>query len=186
MNRLFDIFGSLAILTVLAIPMALIAIIVISTSKGKAIFWSDRAGQNNLIFRMPKFRSMSINTPNKASDLLENPDSFITPFGKFLRRYSLDELPQLISVIKGDMSLVGPRPALFNQYELIELRTEYGIQKLMPGITGWAQVNGRDNLTIQNKIELEREYLQRKSIWLDIKILWMTLNRVLNKDGVSH
>ena len=160
--------------------------LVITTSKGPVLYWSDRIGRNNEIFKMPKFRSMLIDTPAVATHLLDNPDVYLSPIGGFLRRFSLDELPQLLSVLKGDMSFVGPRPALYNQDDLIALRTEKGVDKLLPGITGWAQVNGRDELSIPDKVALDVEYLNRQSFWFDIKILWMTFLKVINRDGVSH
>jgi O-antigen biosynthesis protein WbqP len=186
MKRLFDLLLGVAILMLLVVLILLIAIAIRLTSKGPALYWSDRVGSNNKIFKMPKFRSMLIGTPAVATHLLDNPDAFLSPIGDFLRRSSLDELPQLFSVLKGDMSFVGPRPALFNQDDLIAMRTEKGVDKLLPGITGWAQVNGRDELSIPNKVALDAEYLNRQSFWFDMKILWMTFLRVLNRDGVSH
>ncbi|SMN16786.1 Lipid carrier : UDP-N-acetylgalactosaminyltransferase [uncultured Candidatus Thioglobus sp.] len=186
MKRIFDLLLGVAILALLAIPKLLIVIAVRLSSKGPALYWSDRVGKNNKIFKMPKFRSMRIDTPAVATHLLDNPDTYLSPIGGFLRRSSLDELPQLFSVLKGDMSFVGPRPALFNQEDLITLRTEKGVDKLLPGITGWAQVNGRDELSIPDKVALDVEYLKRKSFWFDIKILWMTFLKVIKRDGVSH
>ncbi len=186
MKRLFDLFSAVFIFLVLIIPLLLIAISVLLTSKGNIIFWSDRVGRNNIIFKMPKFRSMQIGTPDVATHLLKNPDAYLSPIGDFLRRSSLDELPQLFSVLKGDMSFVGPRPALYNQDDLIALRTEKGVHKLLPGITGWAQVNGRDELSIPDKVALDVEYLNRQSFWFDMKILWMTFLKVMKRDGVSH
>jgi len=171
---------------VLLISLLLIAVLVISTSKGPALYWSKRIGKNNKIFKMPKFRSMMAGTPAVATHLLDNPDSYLSPIGGFLRLSSLDELPQLFSVLKGDMSFVGPRPALFNQEDLIALRTAKGVNKLLPGITGWAQVNGRDELSIPDKVALDTEYLNRESFWFDMKILWMTFLKVIKRDGVSH
>ena len=168
------------------IPFLLIAILIIITSKGPVLYWSDRVGKNNKIFKMPKFRSMVINTPTLATHLLDNPDSYLSPIGHFLRTTSLDELPQLFCVLKADMSFVGPRPALYNQYDLISLRTQEGVDKLAPGITGWAQVNGRDVLSISDKVLLDVEYQNRQSFWFDIKILWMTFFKVLKKEGVDH
>ena len=156
------------------------------TSPGPALYWSDRVGYSNRIFKMPKFRSMRIDTPAMATHLLQNPDQWLTPIGSFLRKTSLDEVPQLWSILKGDMSFVGPRPALFNQNDLIALRTEKGVHKLVPGLTGWAQVNGRDELPIPQKVELDAEYLHRRSFRFDLKILWMTALRVPARDGVSH
>ena len=166
--------------------MLLIMITVRLTSKGPSLYWSDRIGKDNRTFKMPKFRSMRIDTPVVATHLLDNPDYHLSPIGGFLRRTSLDELPQLYSVLKGDMSFVGPRPALFNQDDLITLRREKGIDKLLPGITGWAQVNGRDILSVTDKIDLDEVYMQRQSFWFDMEILWMTFLRVIKQDGVSH
>lgn len=166
--------------------MILIAIAIRLSSKGKILYWSDRIGINNRIFKMPKFRSMITDAPAVASHLLENPDSYLSPIGGFLRSSSLDELPQLFSVLKGDMSFVGPRPALFNQEDLITLRSKKGVDKLLPGITGWAQVNGRDDLSIHDKVLLDEDYLNRQSFLFDIKILWMTFLKVMKRDGVSH
>ncbi len=186
MKRIFDLFTVIILLVLLSIPMILFTVAVRLTSKGSALYWSDRVGKNNEIFKMPKFRSMLIGTPAVATHLLNNPDSYLSPIGGFLRRFSLDELPQLLSVLRGDMSFVGPRPALYNQDDLIALRTEKGVDKLLPGITGWAQVNGRDKLSIPYKVALDVEYLNRQSFWFDIKILWMTFLKVVSRDGVSH
>ena len=186
MKRIFDLFSSVVLFSLLGIPMLLITIAIRLTSKGRVLYWSDRVGKNNDIFKMPKFRSMLIDTPTVATHLLDNPDSYLSPIGGFLRRSSLDEIPQLFSVLKGDMSFVGPRPALFNQEDLIALRTEKGVDKLLPGITGWAQVNGRDELSIPDKVALDVEYLNRQSFWFDMKILWMTFLKVIKRDGVSH
>jgi len=186
MKRIIDLLLGVAILVLLVAPMLLISIAVRFSSKGPALYWSDRVGKNNKIFKMPKFRSMRIDTPAVATHLLDNPDAYLSPIGGFLRSTSLDELPQLFSVLRGDMSFVGPRPALYNQEDLIALRTEKGVDKLLPGITGWAQVNGRDELSIPDKVALDVEYLNRQSFWFDIKILWMTLLKVVNRDGVSH
>lgn len=186
MKRLFDLTMGLVLAAALACLIAVIAILIWTTSSGPALYWSDRVGRHNRIFKMPKFRSMRINTPAVATHLLQNPDQWLTPIGSFLRRYSLDELPQLWSILKGDMSFVGPRPALFNQDDLITLRTEKGIHELVPGLTGWAQMNGRDELPIAQKVQLDAEYLQRQSFLFDLKILWMTAAKVLSKDGVSH
>jgi O-antigen biosynthesis protein WbqP len=186
MKRTFDLLLGVAILVFLVAPMLLIAIAVRLTSKGPALYWSDRVGSNNKIFKMPKFRSMLIDTPVVATHLLDNPDTYLSPIGGFLRRSSLDELPQLFSVLIGVISFVGPRPALFNQDDLITLRTEKGVDKLLPGITGWAQVNGRDKLSIPDKVALDVEYLNRQSFWFDVKILWMTFLKVMRHDGVSH
>jgi len=186
MKRISDSLLVVIVIILLLIPIILTAIAVRITSKGSILYWSDRVGKNNKIFKMPKFRSMEIGTPAVATHLLDNPDSFLSPIGGFLRHSSLDELPQLFSVLKGDMSFVGPRPALYNQDDLIDLRTDKGVDKLLPGITGWAQVNGRDELSIPDKVALDTEYLNRQSFWFDMKILWMTFLKVIKRDGVSH
>lgn len=186
MKRLFDLAVASTAAAVLALPILIVALAVRLTSPGPVLYWSDRVGRGNRIFRMPKFRSMRVDTPAMATHLLQDPDRWLTPIGSFLRRSSLDELPQLWSILKGDMSFVGPRPALFNQDDLIALRTETGVHELMPGLTGWAQVNGRDELPIARKVQLDAEYLQRRSFQFDLKILWMTASKVLSKDGVSH
>jgi O-antigen biosynthesis protein WbqP len=186
MKRLLDVvLGCLAAL-VLFVPVLVVAIAVRLTSKGPALYWSNRVGRNNVIFKMPKFRSMRVGTPAVATHLLANPKAHLTPIGSFLRKSSLDELPQLWSILAGDMSFVGPRPALFNQQDLIALRTEQGVHTLVPGLTGWAQVNGRDELPIPEKVKLDVAYLQRQSLWFDIRILWLTFVKVLRRDGVSH
>jgi O-antigen biosynthesis protein WbqP len=186
MKRVFDIFlGCLAVL-ILFVPVLLVAMAVRLTSTGPALYWSDRVGRNNVIFKMPKFRSMRLGTPAVATHLLADANSHLTPIGSFLRKSSLDELPQLWSILKGDMSFVGPRPALFNQQDLIALRTEQGVHTLVPGLTGWAQANGRDELPVPEKVKLDLAYLQRQSLWFDIRILWMTFVKVLRRDGVSH
>lgn len=186
MKRLFDLAVALVAAVFLALPIVLVALAVKLTSPGPALYWSDRVGRRNRTFKMPKFRSMRIDTPAVATHLLQNPEQWLTPIGSFLRKSSLDELPQLWSILKGDMSFVGPRPALFNQDDLIALRTEKGVHELMPGLTGWAQVNGRDELPIPQKVELDAEYLQRRSLLFDLKVLWMTALKVLARDGVSH
>ena len=186
MKRVFDFLLVLSILVFLTIPVVLVALAVGFTSKGPVLYWSDRVGRGNKIFKMPKFRSMQVGTPAVATHLLKDPKNYLTPIGSFLRTSSLDELPQLWSILKGDMSFVGPRPALFNQNDLITLRTLYGVHNLMPGLTGWAQVNGRDELPILEKVKLDTEYLQKKSFGFDLKILWMTFLKVLRRDGVSH
>ena len=186
MKRFFDILLALLLLPVFLPSMVIIAILVKVTSKGTTLYWSNRIGRYSVIYQMPKFRSMLIDTPAVATHLLDNPDSYLSPIGGFLRHSSLDELPQLFSVLKGDMSFVGPRPALYNQEDLIALRTEKGVDKLLPGITGWAQVNGRDELSIPDKVVLDVEYLNYQSLWFDIKILWMTFLKVIKRDGVSH
>ena len=159
---------------------------IMLSSKGPIIFWSERVGKNGKLFNMPKFRSMNMDAPQVATHLMDNPDEFVFPFGRFLRRTSLDELPQLFSILKGDMSFVGPRPALYNQKDLIALRDKNGLSNMLPGLTGWAQVNGRDELSIPEKVSFELEYIKRKSFWFDLKILWMTFLKVINKKGVSH
>ena len=186
MKRIYDYLLVIIVITLLVIPIILTAIAVRITSKGSVLYWSDRIGRNNEIFKMPKFRSMLTDTPAVATHLLDNPDVYLSPIGGFFRRSSLDELPQLFSVLKGDMSFVGPRPALYNQDDLIDLRTDKGVDKLLPGITGWAQVNGRDELSIADKVTLDVEYLNRQSFWFDMKILWMTFLKVIKRDGVSH
>ena len=186
MKRIFDLIVAGSLLIALLIPMLLIFLLVRMTSIGPVFYWSKRIGKNNKIFKMPKFRTMRNNTPPVATHLISNAEAFLTPIGGFLRRTSLDELPQLFSILNGDMSFVGPRPALFNQDDLITLRTEKGVIQLMPGLTGWAQVNGRDELSIPEKVELDVEYMKRKSYWFDMKILWMTFLNVIRKDGVSH
>jgi O-antigen biosynthesis protein WbqP len=186
MKRLFDVFLSVFLLTIFCIPMAMIAGIIRLGSKGPALYWSDRIGKDNIIFRMPKFRTMRQGTPALATHLLRNPENYVTPIGRILRKLSLDELPQLISVFKGDMSFVGPRPALFNQRDLVELRTQRGIHRLVPGITGWAQINGRDELPIPVKVKFEQAYLQRRSFAFDLRVMWLTLFRVFKSQGVSH
>jgi len=186
MKRLFDLVVGVMLLVLLVLPMLVTVILVRTTSKGSVLYWSDRVGQKNKIFKMPKFRSMRVDTPAVATHLLSDPDVYLSPIGGFLRRTSLDELPQLWSILKGDMSVVGPRPALFNQDDLISLRTEYGIDQLTPGLTGWAQVNGRDELPIPEKVALDIEYMQKQSFWFDMKILWMTFLKVIKRDGVSH
>jgi len=186
MKRLFDFILALFLILLLMVPMIIIAIVIMLTSRGAAIHWSERVGKNNVVFKMPKFRSMKIDTPDLATHLLKDSSSTLTPVGSFLREYSLDEIPQLWSIIKGDMSFVGPRPALFNQDDLIKLRSTYGIEKILPGLTGWAQVNGRDDLPITEKVQKDVEYLQRHSFLFDLKILWLTFLKVIKKDGISH
>jgi O-antigen biosynthesis protein WbqP len=186
MKRLFDVVFSVILLLILLIPMVLIAIVVKVTSEGEVLYWSDRVGKNNIVFKMPKFRSMLADTPALATHLLDNPQSNLTPIGNFLRKYSLDEFPQLWSILKGDMSFVGPRPALFNQDDLIKLRLVQGVDKISPGLTGWAQINGRDELPIPEKVKMDAEYLQRQSFLFDLKILWLTFLKVIKKDGISH
>lgn len=186
MKRIIDLCLALFILLLFVLPIVIVTLIVGLTSVGPVLYWSDRIGRNNQLFKMPKFRTMLVDTPVIATHLLPNPKQFLTPVGSFLRKTSLDELPQLWSVIKGDMSFVGPRPALFNQDDLIALRTECGVEQLLPGLTGWAQVNGRDELSIHDKVKLDVEYLHKKSLLLDLKILLMTFVKVLCSEGVKH
>ena len=185
-KRIFDLLLAGLAALLLCVPACLLALLVRLTSRGPALYWSDRVGRHNRIFRMPKFRSMRLGTPAVATHLLTDAQAFLTPVGSFLRRSSLDELPQLWSILVGDMSFVGPRPALYNQHDLIALRTERGVHQLLPGLTGWAQVNGRDELPIPRKVEFDVEYLQRQSLWLDIRILWQTLVKVVRREGVTH
>jgi O-antigen biosynthesis protein WbqP len=185
-KRLFDLFIGFVAAIILLPIIALTYLIVRLTSKGPAIYWSKRVGKNNAHFMMPKFRSMLVDTPALATHLLKDPNSHLTPVGGFIRKTSLDELPQLWSILKGDMSFVGPRPALFNQDDLIEMRTQCGVEVLTPGLTGWAQVNGRDELDIASKVDFDRQYLQCRSLGLDCKILWLTVLKVVRSDGVSH
>ena len=186
MKRLFDLTLVLILGVMLFVPLIIIALAVCVTSRGPVIYWSDRIGKNNCLFKMPKFRSLIKETPELASHLLEDPSKWLTPIGSFLRKSSLDELPQLWSILLGFMSFVGPRPALFNQKELIELRTKMGVHTLKPGLTGWAQVNGRDEVPIAKKVKYDTEYLERKSFIFDLYILWLTVLRVMKSDGVSH
>ena len=186
LKRLFDLLLALVASVFLAVPILLIALAVRLTSPGPALYWSDRVGRHNKLFKMPKFRSMRVGTPAVATHLLADPKSHVTRIGSLLRKSSMDELPQLWSILIGDMSFVGPRPALFNQHNLIELRTEQGVHILVPGLTGWAQVNGRDELLIPQKVELDAEYLQCQGFWTDIKIMWLTFLKVFQRDGVSH
>ena len=186
MKRAFDLFFALCAAAILLLPIGLIALVVRWTSPGPALYWSDRIGRDNRIFKMPKFRSMRLDTPAVATHLLSDPDRYLTPVGSFLRKTSLDELPQLWSILKGDMSLVGPRPALFNQDDLVALRTEAGVHRLVPGLTGWAQIHGRDELPIPEKVRLDAEYLKKRSLLLDLKIIFLTAWRVLRRDGVTH
>lgn len=186
MKRLFDLLLALCAAVVLVLPVAVVAVAVRLTSPGPALYWSDRVGRHNRIFRMPKFRSMRLGTPAVATHMLADAKTHLTPIGSFLRKSSLDELPQLWSILVGDMSFVGPRPALFNQDDLIALRTEYGVHELVPGLTGWAQVNGRDEIPISDKVKLDVQYLQRQTMVFDMRILWMTFVKVLRSDGVSH
>jgi len=186
MKRLFDLILALIAIGILLVPIIATAILVKLTSKGPALYWSDRVGKNNHLFKMPKFRSMKVDTPAVATHLLVDPKSVLTSIGDFLRKSSLDELPQLWCILKGDMSFVGPRPALFNQVDLISLRTTKNVHILMPGLTGWAQVNGRDELPIPDKVELDVEYANKQSLRFDLYILWLTFVKVIKRDGVSH
>lgn len=185
-KRCFDIGLCIPCIFLFALPCLLIAILIRMTSKGPALYWSERVGRNNCVFRMPKFRSMRLNTPAVATHLLENPTRFLTPIGGFLRKSSLDELPQLWNIALGEMSFVGPRPALFNQYDLIAMRTEKSVHKLLPGLTGWAQINGRDDLPIPVKVALDTVYLQKQTLWFDLKILFLTFFRVIFQNNVKH
>ena len=186
MKRSTDFCMALILSLVCAVPCLLIALVIRLTSPGPALYWSDRVGRKNAIFRMPKFRTMRIDTPAVATHLLGDPDRFLTPVGSFLRKSSLDELPQLWSILRGDMSFVGPRPALFNQHDLVALRTECHVDELLPGLTGWAQVNGRDELAIPDKVKLDAEYLAKRSWWFDLKILFLTFVKVVRREGVTH
>lgn len=186
LKRIFDLALAIIALGILLVPLVLVALLVRCTSAGPVLYWSDRVGHGNRIFKMPKFRSMRIGTPAVATHLLADPDAYLTPIGSFLRKSSLDELPQLWSILCGDMSFVGPRPALFNQDDLIALRTEAGVHRLVPGLTGWAQVNGRDELPIPEKVRWDTEYMQRQSLLFDCRILWLTAVKVLRREGVTH
>lgn len=185
-KRWFDFLLALLAGVILLLPLLLTFVLVKLTSRGPALYWSDRVGQGNRIFKMPKFRSMRVGTPAVATHLLEQPDAWLTPIGSFLRRSSLDELPQLWSILRGDMSFVGPRPALFNQDDLIALRTQHGVETLLPGLTGWAQINGRDELPIPQKVALDIEYLKQRSFAMDLKIIFLTGLKVLKRESVSH
>ena len=185
-KRIFDILLSVILILIFAIPFICIAIIIKSESRGPSIFYSKRFGKNKNIFLMPKFRSMKVNTPQLATNLLNNSENYITTFGIFLRKTSLDELPQLWSILKGDMTFVGPRPALFNQYDLIDLRQKFGINLLTPGLTGWAQINGRDEISVYKKVEIERFYQKNQSIMLDLKILYLTFLKVIKMKDIKH
>ena len=186
MKRTLDLLASLMALGLLCVPLLLLALLVVFTSKGPILYWSDRVGQYNRIFRMPKLRTMRTGTPAVATHLLNNPQAHLTLVGGFLRRTSLDELPQLWSILMGDMSWVGPRPALFNQTDLIEMRTQAGVHQLVPGLTGWAQVNGRDEIALTDKVQLDTEYLQRQSFVFDLHILWLTVRKVVRREGITH
>jgi len=186
MKRIFDLIAAVLLLIFLSVPLAIIAMAVKLISPGPVLYWSDRVGINNSIFRMPKFRTMRIDTPVVATHLMKNPGKYLTSIGLFLRKFSLDELPQLYSIVKGDISFVGPRPALYNQADLIELRTNKGIDKIIPGITGWAQVSGRDELPIPIKVEFDEYYLKNRSLFFDFKILLKTFVKVIRREGVRH
>ena len=186
LKRSFDFLFALSLVLIFLLPILCVAILVKLTSKGPALYWSDRVGRDNAIFKMPKFRSMRIDTPAVATHLLANPDACLTPIGGFLRKSSLDELPQLWCILTGKMSVVGPRPALFNQDDLIALRTEKGVHLILPGLTGWAQVNGRDELPIPVKVNFDAEYLQKKSFFFDLKIIMLTFLKVVRRDGITH
>jgi O-antigen biosynthesis protein WbqP len=186
MKRAFDVILSFVLLILFAGPLLIIALVIRWTSQGPAIHWSKRVGKNNKLFLMPKFRSMTLDTPQVATHLLTTSKSYITPVGQFLRKTSLDELPQIWSVLRGEMSFVGPRPALFNQDDLVALRTQYGIERLRPGVTGWAQVNGRDELSIPDKVQFDKEYLERHTMSLDLKILFLTFAKVFMAEGIRH
>ena len=186
MKLVFDLAVGLFLLALLIIPILLIAVALRVASFGPVLYWSDRVGQWNVIFKMPKFRTMQINTPVMATHKMTNPNEFLTPIGGFLRRNSLDELPQLFSILMGNMSFVGPRPALYNQDDLIALRAEYRVDGIVPGLTGWAQINGRDDLPIPEKVALDVEYMERQSFLFDLRILWMTFLKVIKRDGISH
>jgi O-antigen biosynthesis protein WbqP len=185
-KRVFDLLLAMFALMILAMPMLITAMAVRLTSKGPALYWSDRVGQYNQLFKMPKFRSMRTDTPAVATHLLEHPDQWLTPIGSLIRKTSLDELPQLWCILKGNMSFVGPRPALFNQQDLIDLRTAHGVHELVPGLTGWAQINGRDELSIPDKVAFDVQYLQQHSLWIDIQIIWRTFTQTLLSRGVAH
>jgi O-antigen biosynthesis protein WbqP len=185
-KRLFDVSLGILLIVPLALPLVILAMAVKLTSRGPVLYWSDRVGRHNILFKMPKFRSMYEGTPAVATHLLGNPDAHLTVIGSFLRKSSLDELPQLWNIIRGDMSFVGPRPALFNQYDLVELRTVKGVHTLLPGLTGWAQINGRDELPIVQKVALDSEYLNKRSFWFDLEIIILTVLKVIKRDNVSH
>lgn len=186
MKRILDLGLAIAVGMLLLAPLIVVGILVRLTSAGPALYWSDRVGRNNSLFKMPKFRTMKVGTPAVATHLLADANTYLTPIGSFLRKSSLDEMPQIWSILKGDMRFVGPRPALFNQQDLIDLRTAYGVHELTPGLTGWAQINGRDELPIPQKVALDVEYLQRQSLWFDLKILLLTAVKVLRRDNVAH
>lgn len=186
MRRVLDLFLAIVAGVLLLAPLLVVSVLVKLTSAGPALYWSDRVGRHNCIFKMPKFRTMKVGTPAVATHLLADANTYLTPIGSFLRKSSLDELPQIWSILKGDMRFVGPRPALFNQQDLIDLRTQHGVHALTPGLTGWAQINGRDELPIPQKVALDVEYLQNQSVWFDLKILVLTALKVLRRDNVAH
>jgi len=186
MKRFFDLTFCIFLILILMMPMVFIGIFIRLSSKGPAIYWSNRVGKNSLLFRMPKFRTMIVNTPAIATHLMHNSEDYLTPVGRVLRKFSLDELPQLFSILKGEMSFVGPRPALYNQSDLIALRKSNGIDKLLPGVTGWAQINGRDSNSIKEKVELEIEYLNKKSFFFDLLILGSTIFKIIRNNDISH
>lgn len=186
MKRLFDLSLAIVVLLLMALPMCIVALAIKLTSKGPVLYWSQRVGKYNKLFDMPKLRSMRQGTPSVATHLLEDPAQFLTPIGSFLRKSSLDEVPQLWSILTGDMSFVGPRPALFNQYDLIGLRKQHGVDNLLPGLTGWAQIHGRDELSITDKVDFDAAYLRNRSFVLDLTILWKTIIKVWKRSGVSH
>ncbi|MFH2138252.1 MAG: sugar transferase [Candidatus Omnitrophota bacterium] len=186
MKRIFDLVLSLILIFLFSVPMLVVAVYIKLMSKGPALFWTDRVGVNNVIFKMAKFRTMKLNTPQLATHLMKNPEKYLIPGGEFLRMSSLDELPQLLNILKGNMSFVGPRPALFNQHDLVELRTKKNIHKLVPGVTGWAQVNGRDDIEIPVKVSFDEYYLRNRSFFFDFKIIFLTVIKVLKREGVKH
>jgi len=186
MKRAIDLFLGLSAMLIFAIPFCILAVIVKCTSKGPVLYWSDRVGRDNKLFSMPKLRTMLVDTPVVATHLLTNPDQFLSPVGGFLRKSSLDEIPQLWSIVRGDMSVVGPRPALFNQDNLIEMRTKVGVHTVRPGLTGWAQINGRDELPLVEKVKLDVDYLQRQSLAFDMKVIFLTFLKVIRRDGITH
>lgn len=186
MKRVFDLFLGLTAFVIFFIPLCVLAVVVKATSKGPVLYWSDRVGRGNRIFSMPKLRTMRVDTPVVATHLLTDPATFLTPVGGFLRKSSLDEIPQLWCIIRGEMSLVGPRPALFNQQNLIDMRTAQGIHMIRPGLTGWAQVNGRDELPLPEKVKLDSDYLRRQSLGFDLKVIMLTVLKVVRRDGIVH
>mgnify|MGYP001268367820 FL=1 len=186
MKRFFDFSISFLLIIILLLPLIFLSVLISMSSKGHFLFWSKRVGKNNKIFMMPKFRTMTLDAPDVATHLLENPSSYYTPMGKFLRKYSIDELPQLYSILLGHMSLVGPRPALHNQKDLISLRSETGVNSLLPGLTGLAQVSGRDEISIRSKVEIDKNYLEKKSFLFDLYIIWLTIKKVVNSSDISH